>query len=358
MWVTASLTTVLTPTAIALGNFDGVHRGHYQVIRPVLPRFSDGDATRTPLRHQTPAVNEEVGLTLGGPPTWGAAEETSGTQATSVNPLYPTVVTFDPHPQAFFSQTDRPLLTPLAEKRLILQSLGVAQLVLLPFDHHLASLSPATFVERILIERLQARHISVGEDFRFGHHRQGTALDLRQLAAQYGVTVTIVPNQTSQDQRISSSMIRAALEAGDIAQANRLLGRPYPLWGTVVTGQQLGRTIGFPTANLRVDAAKFLPRRGVYSVWVCPTNAIGEPLSHQRCAGVMNIGHRPTVAGQQQTIEVHLLDWSGDLYGQTLRVDLEAFLRPEQRFANLADLAAQIHADCQAARAMLLGPAA
>lgn len=309
---------------------------------------------RSPL-HQTRAANEDVGLTLGGEPAW---EKSDDALATPTSPPYPTVVTFDPHPQAFFSQVDRPLITPLAEKRLLLQAMGVAQLVLLPFDRHLASLSPAAFVETILIQRLQARYISVGEDFRFGCQRAGTALDLRQLAAPYGVTVTIVPNQTCQDQRISSSMIRTALAAGDIPQANHLLGRPYHLWGTVVAGQQLGRTIGFPTANLQVDAAKFLPRQGVYSVWVCPTNAIGEPLSQHRYAGVMNIGCRPTVEGQQQTIEVHLLDWSGDLYGQTLRVDLEAFLRPEQRFASLADLTAQIHADCQSARAMLLGPVA
>lgn len=349
MWVTASLTTVLTPTAIALGNFDGVHRGHYQVIHPILPR--------RPL-HQPTAINEDVALTLGKLPTWQQNDASCESLATPTGSPYPTVVTFDPHPQAFFSQVDRPLITPLAEKRQLLQAMGVAQLVLLPFNHDLASLSPAAFVETILIQHLQARQISVGEDFRFGHQRAGTALDLRRLAAMYGVTVTIVPNQTSQDQRISSSMIRAALAAGDITQANRLLGRPYHLWGTVVAGQQLGRTIGFPTANLQVDAAKFLPRRGVYSVWVCPMTAIGgEPVSPaQRWAGVMNIGCRPTVDGQQQTIEVHLLDWTGDLYGQTLRVDLEAFLRPEQRFASLADLTAQIHADCQAARAMLLGP--
>ncbi len=347
MWVTASLTTILTPTAIALGNFDGVHRGHCQVIRPVLPR--------QPLR-QTTAVNEDVGLTLGVAPDWNPVNDGQGA---IVPQSYPTVVTFDPHPQAFFSQIDRPLLTPLAEKRLLLQALGVAQLVLLPFDRHLASLAPADFVETILIQHLQARHISVGEDFRFGCQRAGTALDLRQLAAKYGVSVTIVPNQTSQEQRISSSMIRTALEAGDIPQANRLLGRPYHLWGRVVPGQQLGRTLGFPTANLQVDTTKFLPRWGVYSVWVCPATAIGEPLPQaQRQAGVMNIGCRPTIDGQQQTIEVHLLDWSGDLYGQTLRVDLEAFLRPEQRFGSVADLSAQIHADCQAARAMLLGPAA
>lgn len=347
MWVTASLTTVLTPTAIALGNFDGIHRGHCQVIRPILPRQ---------LLRPITAVHEEGGVALGTPPDWRRVNH--GQDAIASQPC-PTVVTFDPHPQAFFSQVDRPLLTPLAEKRLLLQALGVAQLVLLPFDRDLAHLTPADFVKTILIEHLQARHISVGEDFRFGYQRAGTALDLRQLAAQYDVSVTIVPNQTSQEQRISSSMIRAALEAGDIPQANRLLGRPYHLWGTVVPGQQLGRTLGFPTANLQVDAAKFLPRRGVYSVWVCPTTAIGEPLPQaQRQAGVMNIGCRPTVDGQQQTIEVHLLDWSGDLYGQTLRVDLEAFLRPEQRFSSLADLSAQIQADCQAARAMLLGPAA
>lgn len=302
MWITSSLQTVQTPTQIALGNFDGVHRGHKRVIEPAL---------------QPPA-------------------------------LHPSVVTFHPHPQAFFSGQQRPLLTPLDEKVRCLQALGVQQLVLLPFDRVLASLSPEEFVAKILIQQLQARRISVGENFCFGRQRSGTALDLRQIAAQYNVPVDIVPLYTCENERISSSAIRQALQEGNLQRANQLLGRAYTLTGQVVEGQQLGRTIGFPTANLSLPPEKFLPQQGVYSVWVDCQNAEASALP-----GVMNLGNRPTVDGTQQTIEVHLLDWTGDLYGKTLTVSLVSFLRPEQKFASLEQLKAQIQQDCEKARSDL-----
>lgn len=262
----------------------------------------------------------------------------------------PTVVTFYPHPQEFFSGTPRPWLTPLDEKATLLRALGVQQLVLLPFNPELATLSPEAFVEKILIHCLQARHISVGADFRFGHRREGTAARLKTLAAPHGVTVTVVDLAQAGGDRISSSRIREALWTGDLAMARQLLGRPYAISGRVVQGQQLGRQLGFPTANLRVPMEKCLPRTGVYGVQV-----YGIPGSSPQCplTGVMNLGVRPTVAGQTQTLEVHVLDWAGDLYGQTLTVTLEAFLRPEQRFDSLDQLKAQIQTDCQRARALL-----
>lgn len=301
MWLTSSLDTVLTPTAVALGNFDGVHRGHRQVIQSALA---------------------------------------AATQAE----VYPTVVTFHPHPQAFFTGQSRLLLTPVEEKVQQLEAMGITQMVALPFDRPLAELSPEAFVETILLEQLQAQWISVGQDFRFGKKRAGTVADLQAIAAAHNVEVHIVPLHTCKEGRISSSQIRTSLTAGDLAQANRLLGRPYSLIGTVVQGQQLGRTIGFPTANLQLPPEKFLPRQGVYRVRVTSTGWEKPQL------GVMNLGNRPTVDGVQQTTEVHLLDWSGDLYGQMLTVDLEAFLRPEQKFASLEALKAQIHADCETAR--------
>jgi riboflavin kinase/FMN adenylyltransferase len=139
--------------------------------------------------------------------------------------------------------------------------------------------------------------------------------------------------------RVSSSLIRQALAAGDMKTANLMLDRPYSLWGTVVTGQQLGRTIGFPTANLQLATEKFLPRFGVYAVDVL--------FEQTTIKGVMNIGCRPTVAGAAPTIEVHLLNWSGDLYGQTLKINLMQFLRPEQKFDSLEALKQQITQDCQ-----------
>lgn len=302
MRVVTSPVQAITPAAIALGNFDGVHRGHQEVIRPIL---------------------EDACL-----------------------PGLPTVVTFDPHPREFFSGERRLLLTPQAEKATFLATLGIKQWVLLRFDRHLAALSPEAFVAEILATQLQATCVSVGKDFQFGKQRAGTAQDLQNLCRELGIGTRIVDLATDGGDRISSSRIRQALAAGDIATANALMGRDYALTGAVVAGQQLGREIGFPTANLQVPAAKFLPRHGVYSVRV---NGPGLP----EILGVMNLGCRPTVDGQAPTLEVHLLDWSGDLYGQELTVRLQQFLRSEQKFPSLAALKTQIAADCDAARSAL-----
>jgi riboflavin kinase/FMN adenylyltransferase len=264
--------------------------------------------------------------------------------------IYSTVATFNPHPREFFSGKSWQLLTPRSEKVEQLSLMGVEQLVLLPFDRTLASLSPQEFVEQILVQQLQATHVSVGEDFHFGHRRMGTAIDLQAIASSYGIEVSIVSLQMCQGERISSTLIRQELQDGDISQANIRLGRPYSLTGVVVKGQQLGRAIGFPTANLQLPPEKFLPRHGVYCVRVHhPT----LPSLASSPSAVMNIGYRPTVNGIGLTVEVHLLDWSGDLYGQTLTVSLEQFLRPEQKFASLDALKRQIQADCEAARAFL-----
>ncbi len=344
MWVTSSFATVLTPTAVALGNFDGVHRGHRQVIQPILqkpgasqsiavtPPMGEGQGWIESLRSQNLKDNFEHQVRLG------------------ANPVYGTVATFHPHPREFFSGKGWNLLTTRSEKVHQLSLLGVEQLVLLPFDRELASLSPQEFVEKIVIQRLQATHVSVGEDFHFGHRRAGTAAELRAIASSYGVEVSIVSLQMCQGERISSSSIRQSLQDGNVAKANLLLGRPYTFTGVVVKGQQLGRKLGFPTANLQLPPEKFLPRYGVYCARVHHPTL--PSLASSPCA-VMNIGQRPTVNGIGVTVEVHLLDWSGDLYGQTLTVSLEQFLRPEQKFASLEDLKRQIQADCEAARAVL-----
>ncbi len=343
MWVTSSPATALTPTTVALGNFDGIHRGHLQVIKPIVKE------SRTPK-----AVT--VAPPLGESQSWSESFSLENFKESSESQLregmgqaYPTVVTFNPHPREFFSRETLKLLTPRPEKVQQLSILGVEQLVLLPFNHELASLSPQQFVEKILVEQLQVTRVSVGQDFHFGHRRAGTSADLQAIASTYGIEVVIVSLQTCQGERISSSLIRQSLQHGDISQANRLLGRPYSLTGVVVKGQQLGRTIGFPTANLQLPPEKFLPKSGVYCVQVCsssPTSAVSSQ------PGVMNIGHRPTVDGTTLTVEIHLLDWSGDLYGQTLTVSLKQFLRPEQKFASLDALKTQIQADCEVARAL------
>jgi riboflavin kinase / FMN adenylyltransferase len=320
VWITSSLETVQTPTVIALGNFDGVHQGHRSVIEPILRQVQ---------------VNAPVLAGAG------------GSLAAHPSAPFATVVTFDPHPQEFFTGQRRLLLTPIAEKAQYLESIGVQQLVLLPFDATLARLTPQEFVEQILIQGLQAQRISVGQDFRFGQQRSGTIADLQMIAAQHGVPVEVAPLHLDQGERVSSSAIRHALSDGAVEQANQLLGRAYSLVGEVVGGRQLGRTIGFPTANLQLPTDKFLPCCGVYCVWVEGATANRQP-------GVMNIGYRPTVEGSQITVEIHLLDWSGDLYGHTLTVSLEHFLRPEQKFAGLDDLKAQIQQDCHQARVLLM----
>lgn len=330
MLVTYSTESALIPTAVALGNFDGLHRGHQRVIQPVL-NF---------IRSQERGAEEKYQSLIQNPL---AAQEN----------VYATVVTFNPHPQEFFSGQPRALLTPLAEKTQQLSSWGIKQLVLMPFDRELAARSPQDFVEKILVQQLHTQMISVGEDFCFGKQRSGTATDLQAIASNFGIPVTIVPNFTCEGDRISSSAIRKALTEGNLQRAKQLLDRPYILTGTVVKGQQLGRTISFPTANIQLPPNKFIPRLGVYAVrvFIKTENTDSSDLGF----GVMNIGTRPTVNGLNQSVEVHILDWSGDLYGKTLIVQLEEFLRPEQKFASLEELKAQIIADCAKAKLVLLG---
>ena len=297
MQIHSTLATVSKPTAIALGNFDGVHCGHQQVVCLVLKAAAG---------------------------------------------LVPTIVSFHPHPQEFFSGQPRQFLTTVTEKAQVLGELGIEQLVLLDFNQALAKLTPPEFVERVLHQQLGARHITIGADFHFGYQRQGDAPLLRILAAKYGIETNIVELAIDQNSRIGSSRIRSALLNCDLAEASRLLGRSYSLAGRVVIGQQLGRTLGFPTANIEYPQEKFLPHLGVYCVRV-------DTKQHQQLPAVMNIGKRPTVNGQSVSVEVHLLNWSGDLYDQQITIHLDRFLRSEQKFAGLNELKAQIQADCETA---------
>ncbi len=287
-----------------------------------------------------------------------------------------TLVTFHPHPRQFFSGAAHNLLTPLPEKIAYLESLGLEQIVLLPFNQKLAALTPTEFVAEILVKQLQAIQVSVGANFHFGCDRAGNAQDLERLANHHGISTKIIPLQnltippdlepnlpsnhpSHEYPRVSSSSIRHHLALGHIRTANLLLGRAYTLQGQVIYGQQLGRSIGFPTANLDISLDKFLPKYGVYAVVVI--------LGDQRLPGVMNVGDRPSVAKQNRpsvktngnqeeipTVEVHLLDWQGNLYGKTLTVELIEFLRPEQKFPSLDALKAQIAEDAEVARLTIM----
>lgn len=289
--------------AIALGNFDGIHLGHQKVIKPIL--------------------QEQISKTL-----------------------IPALVTFIPHPQEFFSGERKKLLTPINEKAKILEKLGIQELILLPFDRELANFTPLKFVQEILLEKIKADFVSVGEDFCFGYKRQGKAKDLESLASQYNIQVNITPEENfpvnEQNIRISSSYIRDCLREGKIDLANQMLGRHYQIHGKVIEGQKLGRQIGFPTANLKIPPEKYLPQWGVYGVKVDIPQ-----LNQYELSGVINIGQRPTVGGETITIEVHLLNWQGDLYEQDLVVSLTNFIRPEKKFSSLDELKNQITLDCQ-----------
>lgn len=374
MWVTSSLTAALTPTRVALGNFDGVHRGHQHVIDRIFNGDRPVDVLPSLVSPIQPSSSESSESSPNLPNAYLSAEMThrcvSAVQAARrsqgceaqarttawngetnrLNRVYTTVLTFNPHPQAFFSGKSRSLLSPIAEKVDALRALGVDQLILLPFDQHIAQLSPEAFVQHILIEGLQAQAVSVGGNFRFGHRRSGTASDLQQLCQARQVEGHIVELHHLGDDRVSSSTIRTALEGGDLERANRLLGRPYRVAGTVEHGQHLGRTLGFPTANIHLPPDKFLPRWGVYAgrVW------LGD---HETpIAGVLNIGCRPTVNGTRPTVEVHLIDWTGDLYGRCLSIELLHFLRPEEKFDSLTALKVQIQRDRDQAIALLAMP--
>ena len=307
MHVVRNLAEVRCPAAVALGNFDGVHRGHQQVIAPV--------------------VRSEHGIS--------------------------TILTFDPHPREVLSGRSLPTLTPLPERLQLFETYGIEQVVLLPFTPDFATQSPADFISTVLETGLGTCAVSVGWDFCFGHRRAGNAQTLKDWGLRTGVPVNAVNAVEFDGLRVSSSRIREALATGDVELAAALLGRPYRLVGEVVTGEQRGRQLGFPTANLDVAESKVLPHFGVYCGWAVWGSSPGGERAAPHPA-VLNIGKRPTFDGERRSIEVHLLDWSGNLYGQHFTVELRKFLRPEIKFESLEHLKEQLTADCAQAKAELM----
>jgi riboflavin kinase/FMN adenylyltransferase len=289
-----------------IGNFDGVHLGHRAVL------------------------------------------ESSSAEAQALG-LATVALTFDPHPSVVLGRGALPVLTPLARK---LELLGRASpgltVVVEPFTHELAGLSPAEFVERKLSRALLARIVVVGKDFRFGVRRSGDLATLEELGQRLGFQARAEPLRGDGDGPYSSSRIRAALAAGDLATTERLLGRPHALSGKVARGAGRGRTIGVPTANLE-GVPEALPPYGVYA---CVVDRLTPEGGRALARGVLNVGERPTV-GAGFSVEVHLFDFDGDLYGQELRLHLCARLRDERRFDGLDALKAQIERDMASARAVL-----
>lgn len=308
---TADFPHDLRGVSVALGNFDGVHRGHRAVI----------------------AAAQERAKVLGAPSA---------------------VLTFEPHPRSLFRPDDTPFrLTPFRIKARLIEAMGVDALIVVPFDRAFSRRTAAAFVAEVLVRDLGVRHVVAGYDFVFGHNRGGDMALLARMGAELGFGVTEVkPVGDAAGTVFSSTRVRELLRDGRPDAAADILGHPFEIEGRVEHGDKRGRTIGFPTAN--VELGEYLrPRFGVYAVLA----GIDEGTRTVWHKGVANLGLRPTVGGLTERLEVHLFDFDGDLYGRHLRVQLRAFIRPEMKFAGLDALKAQIAADAEAARAALGGAA-
>lgn len=283
-----------------IGNFDGVHLGHQAVLGQLA----------------------EKGAAL----------------------CLPTVVvTFEPQPREYFApEAAPPRLTRFREKAEAMQRFSVDRLLVLPFNRKLAELSAEDFIRRVLVEGLGIRYLVVGDDFRFGAAREGDFAMLQQAGRRHGFEVVNMHTFSLGGQRVSSTRIREALKAGDLDTAEQLLGRPYRMCGRVVHGDKRGRSIGFPTANIKMHRM-VAPVDGVFAVEMF--GVPGEPVP-----GVANVGKRPTVDGTRSLLEVHLFDFSGDIYGRHVQVDFKRRIRPEKRFDSFEALKAQIEKDAAEAR--------
>ena len=237
-------------------------------------------------------------------------------------------------------------LTPLPEKYARFAALGV-DLHVLPFTRELAALEPEVFVQRHLVEPFAPRWLVVGEDFALGRGRAGNVARLRTIGTQHGFEVDALPLLMHGDAAVTSTRVRALLAEGRVAEVAELLGEPYTLAGHVVGGERVGRTLGFPTANLQLHDEQLVPAHGIYAV---RARIAGE---HDWRMGAMSIGVRPTFGGAVRTLEVHLLDWDGDLYGRNLTVAFIDWLRGEERFEGVEPLIAAMTADCAEARRRL-----
>jgi riboflavin kinase/FMN adenylyltransferase len=256
-------------------------------------------------------------------------------------------LSFEPLPREFFASGQWPprLMLPRA-KADGLFALGCEGVGLLRFNAAMTAMPAETFVRDVLVQRLSAREVWVGPEFRFGHARRGDLALLQAMGRELGFTAHAIEPVLQEGERVSSTRIRDALTAGDFAQAGRLLGQPYAITGHVVRGKQLGRTLGFPTANLRYGG-KMPALRGIYATWVHGVTAAPWP-------SVSSFGTRPTVGGVEPLLEAHLFDYSGDLYGRRIRVEFVAHLRGEEKFPDLPALVAQMQRDDAQARAILL----
>ena len=281
---------------ITIGTFDGVHIGHQKIIERLVK------------------VGIEKGLTS-------------------------TVLTFFPHPRMVLQKDSAiKLLNTIDERKTLLANLNLERLVIQKFTKDFANLSARAYVEEVLVKGLNAKHIIIGYDHHFGKNRSANINDLKQFGLEYGFEVEKISAQDIKDVAVSSTKIRNAINEGDIATANTYLGSPYFLTGQVVKGKGIGKTLEFPTANIYVkEDYKLIPNNGVY---VVKTNMHDTPVF-----GMMNIGFNPTVGGTKQSIEVHFFNFSEDLYGKSLKINILQRLRDEHKFQSVDDLRAQLKKD-------------
>jgi riboflavin kinase / FMN adenylyltransferase len=291
-------------TVVTVGTFDCVHRGHWRVLEEL-----------------SRAARSRGALSL--------------------------LVTFDPHPLRIVRPEHAPpLLSTPAEKIEILAQSDIDRVAFLRFTPALAAFSPRTFVERILIGRFDMRHLVIGYDHGFGRGRSGDVDTLRAIGAELGFGVDVVSPVHDDGDAVSSSRIRRLLQEGDVAAAARGLGRPYAVTGTVVRGEGKGRKLGFPTANLDVGSTdKLIPHEGIYAVRAALRDRIVD--------GVLHLGPRPTFAGLPPSVELHIFDFDGDLYGHRIRVDFVERIRDIAAFASVDALVRAMEADCEESRRLL-----
>lgn len=290
--------------SVALGNFDGVHVGHQQILRHTV---------ETAHRKGRDAV----------------------------------VYTFDPHPRLVLNlEPEIPRIITSREREELLEHLGIDVLILAEFTLDFAAQTPEQFVDDVLVEELGARNLFIGENYRFGRKRSGTPQTLRQMAPEKGFTVHVIPPVKVGDLTVSSSKIREHLGKGEIREANLLLGREFTMEGKVIHGHSRGKALGFPTANIKPEP-KLYPPEGVYAVYCRTGGAV--------YSGVMNIGWNPTFKDRRRAYEVHIFDFDSSLYGETIKIYFVERLRPEQAFVSVDELVAQIRRDVQRGRELLTG---
>jgi riboflavin kinase/FMN adenylyltransferase len=288
-------------TILTLGTFDGVHIGHKKILERI-------------------------------------------TQNTENRQYESLVLTFFPHPRMVLQEkSEIKLLNTIQEKSKLLQATGIENLVIHPFNESFSRLTAEEFVRSILVDQFHIHKIIIGHDHRFGRNRTANIDNLIAFGVEYGFEVEQISAQEIQDVSVSSTKIRIALQEGNMALANEYLGYTYFLTGDVVKGKQLGRTIGFPTANIQIsEDYKLIPKNGVYVVKTI--------IDQKEVFGMMNIGFNPTVNGQKQSIEVNLFDFDADIYGQKLEISLLKYLREEQKFGSVDLLKEQLNLDKQTAQ--------